>query len=405
MLDDLTKEIKAQLYDRVRSPLFGAFALSWAVWNYKLILAVLSGMDFDKKMAFIDKMYPTTPDLLISWFIAPLGSAVLFLAAYPVPALMAYEYWADRQRALKVVQQQLEDKTPLTQEEANAIRKASLEEVGALRSELKELGEDNKELKNRLKVLQDENERLDSECATLEELKKSFKLLQDDNGRLVSENAVVEDLKKSLTVLQGHNERLVSENVSSRELTERYKALQEENDRLRLERDRFEEHARKAEEQLTSARAQQSPSAFAAALSNHSPTVAKDLSKIIASPSMPTVETVVAAKKVMLSQRLNASPAAQRIFVSLVHFDGAGALDKLARDSGLSKLEAEDALEILRRDRFVEQTDSGLYGLTAEGRGRAVSMGLPRIFRTGQLEETPETEGAQRERPSGQTLN
>ena len=169
---------------------------------------------------------------------------------------MAYEYWADRQRALKVVQQQLEDKTPLTQEEANAIRKASLEEVGALRSELKELGEDNKELKSRLKVLQDENERLDSECATLEELKKSFKLLQDDNGRLVAENAVVEELKKSLTVLQGHNERLVSENVSSRELTERYKAIQEENDRLRLERGRFEEHARKAEEQLTSARAQ-----------------------------------------------------------------------------------------------------------------------------------------------------
>lgn len=357
MLDDLTKEIKAQLYDRVRSPLFGAFALSWAVWNYKLILAVLSGMDFEKKLAFIDKMYPTTPDILISWFIAPLASAVLFLVVYPVPALWAYEYWADRQRALKEVQQQLEDKTPLTQEEANAIRKASLEEVAALRSELKELDEDNKELKKRLKVLQDDNE------------------------------------------------RLVSENASSKELTERNKALQEETIRLTLERDRFEEHARKAEEQLTSARAQQSPSAFAAALSDHSPTVAKDLSKIIASPSIPTVETVVAAKKDMLSQRLNASPAAQRIFVSLVHFDGAGALDKLAKDSGLSKLEVEDALEILRRDRFVEQTGSDLYGLTAEGRGRAVSMELPRIFRTGQLEETPETEGAQRGRPSGETLN
>lgn len=33
MLDDLTKEIKAQLYERVKSPLFGAFALSWAAWN------------------------------------------------------------------------------------------------------------------------------------------------------------------------------------------------------------------------------------------------------------------------------------------------------------------------------------------------------------------------------------
>jgi len=41
-MDDIFKSIKAFLYDRVASPLFGAFVTAWSIWNYRVISILLS---------------------------------------------------------------------------------------------------------------------------------------------------------------------------------------------------------------------------------------------------------------------------------------------------------------------------------------------------------------------------
>ncbi|MBS1141571.1 MAG: hypothetical protein H6R13_3024 [Proteobacteria bacterium] len=163
MLDDLTKEIKAQLYERVKSPLFGAFALSWAAWNYRALLALVSDLKFADKMAFIDKAYPTALDLTLHGALGPLISALLFLWLYPYPARFMYSYWAKQQKELKKVQQSIEDETPLTQEEANALRKAGFAQAKEYQTQLKELSATNKELEERIKLLQEESIRLTTE--------------------------------------------------------------------------------------------------------------------------------------------------------------------------------------------------------------------------------------------------
>ena len=54
MIEDISKSIKANMYERATSPLFGAFAISWAIWNYKTILAILSSMTVKEKVSYIE---------------------------------------------------------------------------------------------------------------------------------------------------------------------------------------------------------------------------------------------------------------------------------------------------------------------------------------------------------------
>lgn len=163
MFDDLTKEIKAQLYERVKSPLFGAFAFSWVGWNYRAVLGVVSELSFKERMAYLDVLYPTWQEWGWHCFAGPLVTALVFLLAYPLPARWMYSYWAGQQKKLKEVQQKIEDETPLTQEEANALRKVSREQVATLEAKLLEQQQLNSELSERLRLTSVETERLTKE--------------------------------------------------------------------------------------------------------------------------------------------------------------------------------------------------------------------------------------------------
>ena len=39
-LDELLGSVKANLYDKAVSPLFGIFAAFWITWNYKFIMVI-----------------------------------------------------------------------------------------------------------------------------------------------------------------------------------------------------------------------------------------------------------------------------------------------------------------------------------------------------------------------------
>lgn len=172
MLDDLTKEIKVQLYERVKSPLFGAFAFSWVGWNYRGLLAAISDMPFKDKMAYLDGLYPSPEAWGWHCFGWPLLTAIGFLLLYPWPARGMYWYWAKQQKELKKVQQSIEDDTPIMQDEANALRKASLEQVTQVQAQLRDMSQANRELNERLKVLTEDNLRLASERDRFEEAAK-----------------------------------------------------------------------------------------------------------------------------------------------------------------------------------------------------------------------------------------
>lgn len=172
MLDDLTKEIKAQLYERVKSPLFGAFALAWVGWNYRGLLAAISDMPYKDRMGYLDSLYPTSTEWLWHCLGGPLLTAVGLLLIYPWPARWMYSYWAWQQKELKKVQQRIEDETPLTQEEAKVLRKASIVQITELESQNADIRQLNRELQERLRESASEQSRLAKERDQFQEAAK-----------------------------------------------------------------------------------------------------------------------------------------------------------------------------------------------------------------------------------------
>lgn len=154
MLDDLAKTVKAQLYERVSSPLIGAFTLSWLAWNYRFVLVILSSMSVQEKFAYIDtSLFGSYQTVLLHGALYPALTTLALIFIYPIPAKFVYEYWRKRQRELKEIQQRIDDETPLTREEARELRHETLnarlefeQELGRRSDEIARLKETIKEL-------------------------------------------------------------------------------------------------------------------------------------------------------------------------------------------------------------------------------------------------------------------
>ncbi|MBW3510623.1 hypothetical protein [Janthinobacterium sp. NKUCC06_STL] len=122
-MEDFFKTVKAQLYERVSSPLMFSFCVSWIAWNARLILVAISSMDPEKKFDLIDAtLYENGWIWLGRCVIGPLVTALIYIYLYPFPARAVYRYNREQQRALKKIQQEIDDETPLTKEEAKEIR-------------------------------------------------------------------------------------------------------------------------------------------------------------------------------------------------------------------------------------------------------------------------------------------
>lgn len=144
MFDDLAKSVKAQLYERVSSPLLASFMLAWAAWNYRFILVVVSAVPTTEKFSYIDsQIFPTYQEMALRGALYPLFTALFLIFVYPVPAKYVYQYSRRRQKELKEIQQQIDDETPLTNEEARQLRRdalaASIEYDKALQSRAAEI--------------------------------------------------------------------------------------------------------------------------------------------------------------------------------------------------------------------------------------------------------------------------
>ena len=79
MWGELSKSVKAVLYDRISSPLLGTFAVSWVLWNHRFITVLLSNMEPIEKFKVVDTVLYSTWDSLL-WKMAafPLLTTALF---------------------------------------------------------------------------------------------------------------------------------------------------------------------------------------------------------------------------------------------------------------------------------------------------------------------------------------
>lgn len=177
MLEQLSKEVKAQLYDRAKSPLFGGFVLAWLGWNFNAVLVLFSELKYAEKISAWKAIYGDG----LSWWghaaLLPLLSSVAFILIYPYPARWMFQYWYSQHKKMKEVQQRIEDETPMTQEEAIALRRTALEEQLATQKQLGELSAKNRELSQQVKNLFETLANVEGER---DDLKQQLSQVKDD---------------------------------------------------------------------------------------------------------------------------------------------------------------------------------------------------------------------------------
>ena len=181
MLEDAWKSIRAALYERTASPLFGAILGSWLVWNHRMILVLFSDESIRWKFNYIDnELYG---DLKITFWLlilGPLLTASFFLFLYPYPARWVYQIWRHNQMKLKKVRQKIEDDTPLTMEESRKLRRQMTRLRDEYEEEIRHLGESRDVLRGSESELQERvqtyNKRIVELEASNEELETQLDL-------------------------------------------------------------------------------------------------------------------------------------------------------------------------------------------------------------------------------------
>ena len=190
MINDLLKSVRASLYERTASPLFGAFAVSWLLWNWKTVVVILSAMAVVEKFAYVEEaIYSSFGRAVLLLAVGPALTALIFLFGYPYPAKYVYRFWRKQQKELKDIRQQIDDVTPLTIEESRRIR----QQVSAIQIEYD----------NELRRAAEEQERLKQAVSDQQERARELesKLEDERNKRVLTvPTAVVSDAEISETL-------------------------------------------------------------------------------------------------------------------------------------------------------------------------------------------------------------
>ena len=214
MLDDLVKSVKAQLYDRVSSPLLASFALSWAAWNYRFILTVIASMPAPDKFSFIDsQIFPTSMDVLLRGGIYPLLTASTLIFLYPIPAKYVYRYWRQCQKELKEVQQKIDDETPLTREEARQLRREALSLSIEYDKVLQDKSAETMRLKQLIDELQNQKSAILQELPAIDDNNTTLNEFTLDESQLNMLNKIANNFNgvRKLQIIHSENDKLLAE--------------------------------------------------------------------------------------------------------------------------------------------------------------------------------------------------
>src|SRR5688572_18749502 len=113
MLQDFRKSVSSVFADRLTSPVFGAFFVSWVVINWRIGLILFSqSMETSEKIQAIE-------GLLGFWKCVgyPAISSLIVILVYPWLAVGGFYVWENPKRHKRRIQNAFDGKTPLTKEE------------------------------------------------------------------------------------------------------------------------------------------------------------------------------------------------------------------------------------------------------------------------------------------------
>ncbi|MGH9426309.1 MAG: hypothetical protein ACRD2L_08405 [Terriglobia bacterium] len=206
-MENLINSIKAVLYERTASPLFGALAVSWLAWNYQVVVVLFSEMPVLQKLAHIEeKLYPTLEASVCFLLVYPLATALLYLFVLPYPARFVHRFWRARQKELRDDRLEIENASLLTVEESRRIRQSVIEIQADYDDALRKSQAEAERLKDQIGERQQEIETLQKDLSDLRSAGTS-----DETAEPV-EDSMLESILRSKPYRLYHNPRKGREN-------------------------------------------------------------------------------------------------------------------------------------------------------------------------------------------------
>lgn len=195
-MKSIIDSIRVQIYERLSSPLFGSFVISWACWNHRFLLVLFSSLSVGQRFEFIDKhIYTSSLEVLNDCVIKPAFTAILFILLYPRISKFFYKDWLQRQVETKELRDEIEKATLLTREESQAIQMKIL------------------------KIKDEYEERIENQAAEIEALKRNstssdVNQLPNEQQRIEKENRR-DKIKIDSLVEQGTRILMTAQNLPS----------------------------------------------------------------------------------------------------------------------------------------------------------------------------------------------
>lgn len=197
MVDEALKSAKAQINERIASPLIGSFALSWCLWNYRFLVILFSNASISQTFGLIDSVvFPTTWSLVMNGVLLPALTTAIYIFGYPYPARFVYGFTRRRQKEINEIKQRIEDETPLTIEESRRVRAEVLQAEKNHQEVVDRLNAELSRLKAELANLQTKRppDPVDSELPVIQPLEPTqlalLRLLEKEGGKEEEERLI-----------------------------------------------------------------------------------------------------------------------------------------------------------------------------------------------------------------------
>lgn len=201
-MDDILASIRGHINERLNSPLFGAYALAWLFFNFKVPLMLFSGLDVHQKMYQIDMYLHADFDRVLYVYGWPLVIAAFYIFILPIPSTLVTAWTLLHQNVLASVQQKVLQRRIVTAEELAEKEKQWRDTHDAREKRLQELELTNEGLRNqRTRAEADLNDTM-SQLKTAVELGKSIpelnQRISESSDRIIEMTTRVADLRAEI---------------------------------------------------------------------------------------------------------------------------------------------------------------------------------------------------------------
>lgn len=168
MFEDLVKGVREYISDRFISPLGASILISWLAWNYKFILVVLSSESAIRKIHLISLIYQDSGYSILHLLLGPLLTSAFYIFIFPYPSQFVYKFALERRKDALDAQRSIEGRTPLTQEESQALRKEFFRMEADFDAERKGLQTKLDSLKEQLQIAIESRDSISEELRSLQ---------------------------------------------------------------------------------------------------------------------------------------------------------------------------------------------------------------------------------------------